>query len=81
LPRRSPRPCTGAWARGWRGPGRAPHPAYASIWGGYLVGAILGVALLAPAGLAALALPITGLAVAIVHDLRHPHELARMKQG
>ena len=52
---------------------------YGSVWGGYLVGAILGGALLAPAGLAALALPIAGLAVAIVHDLRHPHELASIE--
>jgi uncharacterized membrane protein YoaK (UPF0700 family) len=52
---------------------------YGSIWGGYLVGAILGGALLAPVGLAALALPLTGLAIAIVHDLRHPHELAKLE--
>jgi uncharacterized membrane protein YoaK (UPF0700 family) len=51
---------------------------YGSIWGGYLIGAILGGALWMPAGLAALGLPIAGLAIAIVRDLRHPHELASM---
>jgi uncharacterized membrane protein YoaK (UPF0700 family) len=54
---------------------------YGSVWGGYLVGAILGGTMLTQAGLTALVLPIAGLAVAIVRDLRHPHELAGHQQG
>jgi uncharacterized membrane protein YoaK (UPF0700 family) len=49
---------------------------YASVWGGYLLGATLGGLGYARAGLLALVLPIAGLGVAAALDLRHPHELA-----
>ncbi len=54
---------------------------YGGIWSGYLIGAILGGALLGRVGLAALALPIAGLAVAVASDLRHPHELAWQEES
>jgi uncharacterized membrane protein YoaK (UPF0700 family) len=49
---------------------------YGSVLGCYIVGAGLGSAALLAWGLAAVLLPILGLALVMARDLHHPHELA-----
>jgi uncharacterized membrane protein YoaK (UPF0700 family) len=49
---------------------------YASVWAGYLLGAVMGGIGYAQAGAWGMILPIAGLLAAMGFDLRHPYELA-----